>query len=87
MGWVKGSDRNFEASQTERQRKTKENVDGRRVEARRSGVRRRGSNTRASGSGPWIALDDDDVYYLTLWELKRKVGFIEKTAIRHRWGG
>jgi hypothetical protein len=34
MGWVKGSDRNFEASQTERyerQRKTEENVERRPV--------------------------------------------------------
>ena len=36
MGWVKGSDRNFEASQTERYRKTKK--DGReRRETSRSG--------------------------------------------------
>ena len=38
MGWVKGRDRNFEASQTERyerQRKTEENVDRRPVVAPR----------------------------------------------------
>ena len=41
--------------QTERQRKTKENVDGRPVGARRSGFMRRGSNTWAPSSGPRIA--------------------------------
>ena len=41
--------------------------------------------------------DDDDVYYYIRWRLKlegemenkgrEKVGFIENTAMRHRWGG
>ena len=39
----------------ERQRKTKENVDGRPVGARRSGVSWRGSNTWAPSAGPRIA--------------------------------
>ena len=55
MGWVKGSGRNFKALQTERQRKTEENVDGRPVGALRAGVRWRGSSTCAPGSGPRIA--------------------------------
>ena len=42
-------------TRTERQRKTKENVEGRPVGARRSGGRWRGSNTWAPGSGPRIA--------------------------------
>ena len=48
MGWVKGSDRNFEASQTERYRKTKKD---RRERRETSGgdpkirVRGRGSST------------------------------------------
>ena len=55
MGWVKGSDRNFEASQTERYRKTKKD---RRERRETSGgdpkirVRGRGSSTCAPGSGP-----------------------------------
>ena len=59
MGWVKGSDRNFKASQTERHRKTKKD---RRERRETSGggpkirVRGRGSSTRAPGSGPRIAL-------------------------------
>lgn len=58
MGWVKGSDRNFEASQTERYRKTKKD---RRERRETSGgdpkirVRGRGSSTCAPGSGPRIA--------------------------------
>ena len=58
MGWVKGSDRNFEASQTERYRKTKKD---RRERRETSGgdpkirVRGRGSSTSAPGSGPRIA--------------------------------
>ena len=57
MGWVKGSDRNFEASQTERYRKTKKD---RREGRETSGggpkirVRGRGSSTCAPGSGPRI---------------------------------
>ena len=74
----------MQGSHTERQRKTKENVEGRPVGARRSGGRWRGSNT-----------DDDDVYYYICWRLKleggeaqeREVGFIENTAMRHRRGG
>ena len=59
MGWVKGSDRNFEASQTERYRKTKKD---RRERRETSGgdpkirVRGRGSSTCAPGAGPRIAL-------------------------------
>ena len=59
MGWVKGSDRNFEASQTERYRKTKKD---RRERRETSGgdpkirVRGRGSSTSAPGSGPRIAV-------------------------------
>ena len=59
MGWVKGSDRNFKASQTERYRKTKKD---RRERRETSGggpkvrVRGRGSSTCAPGSGPRIAL-------------------------------
>ena len=57
MGWVKGSDRNFEASQTERYRKTKK--DRRERETSGGGpkirVRGRGSSTCAPGSGPRIA--------------------------------
>ena len=55
MGWVKGSDRNFKASQTERYRKTKKD---RRERRETSGgdpkirVRGRGSSTCAPGSGP-----------------------------------
>ena len=58
MGWVKGSDRNFEASRTERYRKTKKD---RRERGETSGgdpkirVRGRGSSTCAPGSGPRIA--------------------------------
>ena len=58
MRWVKGSDRNFKASQTERQRKTKKD---RREGRETSGgdpkirVRWRGSSTGAPGSGPRIA--------------------------------
>ena len=58
MGWVKGSDRNFEASQTERYRETKKD---RRERRETSGgdpkirVRGRGSSTCAPGSGPRIA--------------------------------
>ena len=58
MGWVKGSDRNFKASQTERYRKTKKD---RRERRETSGggpkirVRGRGSSTCAPGSGPRIA--------------------------------
>ena len=57
MGWVKGSDRNFEASQTERYRKTKKD---RRERRETSGggpkirVRGRGSSTCAPGSGPFV---------------------------------
>ena len=46
MGWVKGSDRNFKASQTERYRKTKKD-------------RRERRDT--SGGGPKIRVSDDDV--------------------------
>ena len=33
--------------------------------------------------------DDDDVYYYIRWRkmMREKVGFIENTAMRHRWGG
>ena len=61
MGWVKGSDRNFEASQTERYRKTKKD---RRERRETSGgdpkirVRGRGSSTGAPGAGPRIALGE-----------------------------
>ena len=59
MGWGKGSDRNFKASQTERYRKTKKD---RRERRETSGgdpkirVRGRGSSTCAPGAGPRIAL-------------------------------
>ena len=69
MRWVKGSDRNFKANdeheslycmtQTERQRKTEENVDMCPVVAPRYESGRE----------------------------REKVGFIENTAMRHRWGG
>ena len=61
MGWVKGSDRNFEASHTERcQKRYRKTKKDRRERRETSGggpkirVRGRGSSTCAPGSGPRI---------------------------------
>ena len=56
---MKGGDRNLEASQTERQRKTEENVDRRPVVAPGAGVRWRGSSTGAPGAGLRMAFAKD----------------------------
>ena len=56
-----GSDLNFKATQTERQRKTEENVDGRPVGARRAGVRWKRKETA-------VGISLRECAYVDMWE-------------------
>ena len=57
---------------TERQRKTEENVDRRPVVAPRAEVRWRGSSTCAPGSGPRIAFANDDYFISSVFPRRQK---------------